>query len=230
MTEAEWLGASEGEIRQRVGALSPRRQRLLAVAACRVLGAWIDYPPAHAALEAAETYADTGKTKAALRRSRQALVVLRNQLYTTGPGRPQVDGGVEHALFGVQIAASENAVVGTVCHVIESLIIAHGIAEEDAPPEVAGLGPRPHRINSAPFVRCVMAHRHRDRHREANVRRRVTSAPCPSSRTHCKTQAAVATTSSPTAAVRGLTCGGAGSSIWWWARASTVLDRRPSKS
>ena len=132
MTEAEWLDASEGAIRRRVGALSPRRQRLLAVAACRALGAWIDYPPAHAALEAAETYADTGRTKAALRRSRQGLVALRNQLYAHGPDRPPVDGSVEHALFGVQIAASENAVAGAVCHVIESLILAHGITDQDA--------------------------------------------------------------------------------------------------
>ena len=130
MTEAEWFAASEGSIRQAVWALSPRRQRLLAVAACRVLGEWINYDAAHAALELAEAYTDTGKTKAALRRSRQSLVALRNQLYS--PGSPLIDGGVEHALFGIQLAASENAVGGTVGYVIESLIIAHGIPDDDA--------------------------------------------------------------------------------------------------
>ena len=130
MTEEEWFAISESEIRHLVGASSPRRQRLLAVATCRVLGEWINYPAAHAALEVAETFADTGKTKAALRRSRQSLVVLRNELYA--PSSPLIDGGVEHALFGIQVAASENAVIGTVCHVIESLIIAEGIADQGA--------------------------------------------------------------------------------------------------
>src|SRR5262249_28845328 len=49
MTETEWIVAEEREIRRLAGTLSPRRQRLLAAATCRVLGEWINFPAAHAA-------------------------------------------------------------------------------------------------------------------------------------------------------------------------------------
>jgi hypothetical protein len=47
-------------------------------------------------------------------------------------GRRVVDGGVELALFVIQVAASENAVWGTVTQALEALVIAEGISEEKA--------------------------------------------------------------------------------------------------
>src|SRR5262245_46434456 len=133
MTESGWLAASSREVLRAVGGLSPRRQRLLAAAACRVLGGWIDYPAAHEALDAVETFADTGKTKAALGRSRQALTATRDELYSPAGGeRRFVDGGVELALFVVQVAASENAVIGTIPQALQALVIAEGIPEAAA--------------------------------------------------------------------------------------------------
>jgi hypothetical protein len=125
MTEEEWFEIDEREIRWIVAELSPRRQRLLAVAACRVFGKLVDFPAAHNALEVAETFADTGKTKAALRRARQALTATRN-------GPLLVDDGVSLALFVVQVAASENAVTSTVPQSLQALVLAQAIADRTA--------------------------------------------------------------------------------------------------
>jgi hypothetical protein len=133
MTEAEWLALDEREIRRLVGSLTPRRQRLLAVAACRVLDKWIDYPAAHAALETVERFADTGKTKSALRAARRSVEATRNEQFSPSSGQNRsIDGSVELALFVVQVAASENAVVGTIPQALQALVIAEGIPEESA--------------------------------------------------------------------------------------------------
>ncbi len=130
MTEEEWVNADEYAIRHATTRLGPRRQRLLAAAVCRELGKSIDYPAAHAALASIEAFADTGKTKAALRRARQSIVKTRDDLYfSPASGTPLVDGGVELALFVVQVAATENAVFGTVGQAQEALVIAEGIPE-----------------------------------------------------------------------------------------------------
>ena len=128
MTESDWITGPEQKIRRAISALSPRRQRLLAVAACRVMGARIEYPAVRAALNTAEAFADTGKSKAALRRARQSLASLRNELYEN---RSQIDDVVGLSLFAVQIAVSENAVFGAVAQVLEVL------AFDDVPTEVA---------------------------------------------------------------------------------------------
>ena len=133
MTEAEWFAADEREVHRFVAALSPRRQRLLAVAACRVLGKRIDFPAAHVALGVVEMFADTGKTKVALRRARQSIVATRNELYNPPSGRSRmIDGGVDLALFVIQVAASENAVIGSVTEALKALVIAEGISEDTA--------------------------------------------------------------------------------------------------
>jgi hypothetical protein len=133
MTEEEWFVVHERELRLAIGKWSARRQRLLAVAACRAFGKSIDYPAAHAALEAAEHFADTGKSKAALRRARQSMVALRDELFNNRPrGAPLIDGGVELALFVIQVAASENAVGGTVPQALDTLVILEGISDHIA--------------------------------------------------------------------------------------------------
>ena len=78
MTEAEWFAANDGSLRSVLMGLDPRRQRLLAAACCRHLGELVSDPALSAALDAIESYADTGKSKAALRRHRQALRAVRN--------------------------------------------------------------------------------------------------------------------------------------------------------
>ncbi len=128
MTESDWITGPNQQVQRAIFALGPRRQRLLAVAACRVLGERIDYPAVRAALDAAETFADTGKSKAALRRARQSVVSLRNELYAS---RAQIARAVGLSLFAVQVAASENAVFGTIAQILEALAI------DDVPPEVA---------------------------------------------------------------------------------------------
>jgi hypothetical protein len=128
MTEAEWVRADDRAINEAVFRLDLRRQRLLAAAACRALGKWIDFPDAHAALATIEAFADTGKTKVALRRARQAIARLRDDLYfRPARGVQKVDGGVVVALFTIQVAASENAVSGTVGQAVEALVYAEGI-------------------------------------------------------------------------------------------------------
>jgi hypothetical protein len=127
MTEEEWFAAGPYEIREASTRLGPGRQRLFAVAVCRVLLQWINYPAVHAALEAVEIFAETGKSKAALRRARQAVQTLRMDI-----ARGQLDGATDLALFVVQMAASENAVSGTIGQAIEVLARAEHISVEAA--------------------------------------------------------------------------------------------------
>ncbi|MBX9583339.1 MAG: hypothetical protein K2X87_23805 [Gemmataceae bacterium] len=131
MTEAEWFAATDRDILDAAYRLNPRRQRLLAVAGCRLMGHLIDYPSAHAALETVEVFADTGRSKAALRRARQALQTTRNGLRPPGTGGARVpDGGAvreshaanELTLFAVQVAATENAVAHALWHVMDGLV------------------------------------------------------------------------------------------------------------
>jgi hypothetical protein len=128
MTEEEWVRASDREIRDAAFALDPRRRRLLAVAVCRAMGRWVDFPAVHDALNVVETFADTGKTKAALRRARQAVQALREKLLRGS----STDSGLWLTLFTVQIAASENAVFGTLEEARRSLALAEGISAEAA--------------------------------------------------------------------------------------------------
>jgi hypothetical protein len=105
MTEAEWVRASAQELRDAVDDLDPRRQRLFGSACCRLLGNLL-VPPAPEALDVIERFADTGKTKVALRRARQALRAVRHNLPRAAPGR-DVKGF--WTLWAVEVAATENA-------------------------------------------------------------------------------------------------------------------------
>jgi hypothetical protein len=73
MTEAEWLtgGDFAAHVRFAAARLSPRRQRLLAVALCRAASHLIDDPDVVAALEVVERYADGGAPAADLERARR---------------------------------------------------------------------------------------------------------------------------------------------------------------
>jgi hypothetical protein len=126
MTEEEWVQATDVVLRNVMCALDPRRQRLLAVAVCRAMGDCVDYPIVRDALNKVDAYADTGSTKAALRRARQAVQALRESLARGSPVGPSNS----LALFVVQIAASENAVFGTLEEACRALAVAEGISEK----------------------------------------------------------------------------------------------------
>lgn len=133
MTEAEWFAATDRDILAAVLRLDPRRQRHLAVAACRLLGPLIDHPTAREALEAVEVFADTGKSKAALRRARQGVQATRDRLQGPGPGTtPPSDARHAAALFAVQVAATENAVAHTPADVADVLVRIAGEAPATA--------------------------------------------------------------------------------------------------
>jgi hypothetical protein len=130
MTEEEWLANTERDITKVIRMLSLRRQRLLAAAACRALLPWINYPAVNSAIAVIETFADTGKTKAALHRARQAIQAKRNELRHSSGHFMVV--GEPLALFVVQVAASENAVDGTLFQAVKALPFLEGISLEAA--------------------------------------------------------------------------------------------------
>jgi hypothetical protein len=108
MTEDEWAEAEEDVIWAALRPLGDRRHRLLAVALVRSLGHWADLDVARDALAAAEKFADTGKSKAALKRARESLADARVAL--VGPGGHTLDRailGTYMALWVAGVACSE---------------------------------------------------------------------------------------------------------------------------
>jgi hypothetical protein len=130
MTEAEWLTVHVAALEEAARRLGPRRLRLFAVAACRGMGPMIDYPPAHAALDAAEVFADTGRSKAALRRTRQAVQAVRDEEREAAGG--VINFRIDTPLFAVHGAATENAMGVVVASVLLSHDYAPGGSPEDA--------------------------------------------------------------------------------------------------
>jgi hypothetical protein len=108
VTKREWFRAYEQKIHNLVASLTPRRQRLLGAAICQELLPLIECPAVQSAIEVIEKFADTGKTKAALRRTRQSIQELRMSRF-----EGKVQGIGTQVLFVVQVAASENAISGT---------------------------------------------------------------------------------------------------------------------
>lgn len=106
MTEAEWGSAPIPDLLAAVRGLSPRKRRLLAAAFCRLLEYHRDplssFP---GALDAIERFADTGRTKAALRRVRAAVRTRRREL---AQASPLVNARIDQALILLESAASEN--------------------------------------------------------------------------------------------------------------------------
>lgn len=72
MNEDEWLTGTDFTAHARYAAehLSPRRQRLLAVAFCRAAGALLDHPDLTDALDVIDQYADELAPPAAVARAR----------------------------------------------------------------------------------------------------------------------------------------------------------------
>jgi hypothetical protein len=79
MTADEWAKSPEERL-WALGALSERRLRLLAVALARSVAPLASGDTMADALDAAERFADTGKSKAALKRARLALTDARGAL------------------------------------------------------------------------------------------------------------------------------------------------------
>jgi hypothetical protein len=122
MTEDEWIRAEEPDIWADLLRLSSRRQRLLAAAAVRALGRWIDHPVAVAALEASDRFADTGKTKAAMKRARDALSDARVALGPP-PSEPEARArvlGTYSALFAAGRLCGEGDIAAA--HVIRQAV------------------------------------------------------------------------------------------------------------
>ena len=82
--ENEWVLADAETFNAAMKQLGPRRTRLLAVASCRLLVPCLEPPRDWIALDALNTvelFADTGKTKAALKRARKAVSEARESLW-----------------------------------------------------------------------------------------------------------------------------------------------------
>jgi hypothetical protein len=129
MTEDQWATAEDMPIYLAVAQLGPRRQRLLAVALVRSLR-WTTGDILVAALDASEKFADTGKTKAALKRAREALQNARLEL-----GDPRADPaawaaneGVFLTLWTASVACSENAVTGALREAARALREGDGLS------------------------------------------------------------------------------------------------------
>jgi hypothetical protein len=133
VNERAWL---EGDYDTMVGdvyRLGPRKARLFVSAACRLLGKWASEPDAVTALEANDRFADTGKTKAALKAARQLARGARHRwdsIPDTHPGagsRPLYF----QSLWAVEVACSEKVAHSAVREVALALrLIAAGPASE----------------------------------------------------------------------------------------------------
>jgi hypothetical protein len=106
MTEAEWLACTDPEpmlefLRDKI---CKRKLRLFACSVCRQLTSFVGTEEYARGIEAAEAYADGGRMKAAMKRSRQALKERMALLVDTS-GKGQSDEWL--ALFLGAVAISE---------------------------------------------------------------------------------------------------------------------------
>ena len=111
MTESEWLAYQDPTAMLAFlrGKVSDRKLRLLGTGICRQFQDQIETKAFSDAIETVEVYADTGKTKAALKRARQGVRAIRHGLPSGDKTRV-----VEWvALWLAEVAASENAFGGT---------------------------------------------------------------------------------------------------------------------
>jgi hypothetical protein len=93
MLEADWLTGTDFAAHARFAAesLSPRRQRLLAVAFCRTIRHLIDHPELIDALATIERYADGRRDASDMEKARQRCREIALESFETY--RRQVDGG-----------------------------------------------------------------------------------------------------------------------------------------
>jgi hypothetical protein len=110
MTESEWLACEDPQIMLEFlrGGASERKLRLFAVACCRQLLSLSSSQHLVQAVEAAERYADGLGTKAALKRARQGVRVVRHRI----PAGQTERASEWVALWLAEVAASENAFAG----------------------------------------------------------------------------------------------------------------------
>jgi hypothetical protein len=132
MTEDVWAEAEEDAIWPVIMPLSERRQRLLAVALVRSLARLESGAVVAAALEAAEKFADTRKSKAALKRSRDALGDARVNLYAAGHTTGRAMIGAFWTMRVAGIACSEEGPATAVRETVLTWREADGISKADA--------------------------------------------------------------------------------------------------
>ncbi|HUR54653.1 MAG TPA: hypothetical protein VMZ71_11010, partial [Gemmataceae bacterium] len=103
--------------------LEPRRTRLLAAASCRLMVPLLEPPQDRIALDALNTvelFADTGKTKAALKRARKAVSEARESLW-----RDSLDpGSGSEALWAIQTALSERTPADAIRRSVAGMMLA----------------------------------------------------------------------------------------------------------
>jgi hypothetical protein len=108
MTEEQWLAATDAEkmlgVLRDSGRASDRKLRLFACSVCRQLVSFVGTEEYVRGIEVAEAYADGGRMKAAMKRSRQALKERMVSLVDTS-GKGQSDEW--KALFLGAVAISE---------------------------------------------------------------------------------------------------------------------------
>jgi hypothetical protein len=118
-----------------LSALSERRLRLLAVALARSVARLAPGDTMTDALDAAERFADTGKSKAALKRARQTLTDARGALEGPGlRGRDRAVLGAYMALFVANVACTEQTAGAgsTVYETVKTWHEAEGLSRYDA--------------------------------------------------------------------------------------------------
>ena len=134
MTLEEWVRADDATTWAALAALTPRRQRLLASAICRLLGRLAAHPSVAVALDANERFADTGKTKVGLKRAREALRNARVELGdpTPDPVAWAPNAGTFLALLAVEIACTEQATIGAIREASRALREGPGLSKEES--------------------------------------------------------------------------------------------------
>jgi hypothetical protein len=134
MTEDEWFAIRQLSLHRAFRGVSPRLQRLLAVAACRSLGPGVAHPAAIGALEAAERFADTGKSKAALRQASQALAAAQRAQDARGSDPPSGSLPTPDllALAAVRAAVSEEMAASAAIYAVHALSVGREVAERTA--------------------------------------------------------------------------------------------------
>jgi hypothetical protein len=126
MTEAEWLAADRDSIRRAVSQFGPRRQRLIMCASCRLLGELL-IPAATEALDVLEEFADTGKTKAAIRRVRKSITALQlDQCRQFGPSARWLP------LRAIEIIATDKVIRYDAEAVVGALVADDGLTRKAA--------------------------------------------------------------------------------------------------
>jgi hypothetical protein len=126
MTEEEWCAAGVAHMRPAVVALGPRLCRLFVCACLRLAAEQIEQARAGvgSVAETVELFADTGKSKAALRRARQWVRETRHQMFRDAPSPvPYQTGAAMRLLMAAEIATSETIPHDAVQEVLAALFI-----------------------------------------------------------------------------------------------------------